>query len=43
MNKILILIFTFFISGAVNADGISGALDKASEKISEYTIGFNSR
>ena len=40
MNKILIIIFTFFISGSVNADGISGALDKASEKISEYTIGL---
>ena len=40
MNKILILIFTFFISTAANADGISGALDKASEKISEYTIGL---
>ena len=40
MKKILILILTFFISSAVNADGISGALDKASEKISEYTIGF---
>ena len=40
MNKILILIFTFFISTAANADGISGALDKASEKISEYTVGL---
>ena len=40
MNKILIIIFTFFISGSVNADGISGALDKASEKILEYTIGL---
>ena len=40
MKKILVLILTFFISSAVNADGISGALDKASEKISEYTIGL---
>ena len=40
MKKILILILTFFISSAVNADGISGALDKTSEKISEYTIGL---
>ena len=40
MKKILILILTFFISTVANADGISGALDKASEKISEYTIGL---
>ena len=40
MSKILILILTFFISTVANADGISGALDKASEKISEYTIGL---
>ena len=37
MLKILLLILTFFISTVANADGISGALDKTSEKITEYT------
>ena len=37
MLKILLLIFTFFISTVANADGISGALVKTSEKITEYT------
>ena len=40
MKKILILILTFFISSAVNADVKGQALSKASEKISEYTIGL---
>ena len=40
MNKILILIFTFFVSAAVNADVIGQTLSKTSEKISEYTIGL---
>jgi len=38
MNKILVLILTFFISTAVNADVASQALNKVSEKISS-TIG----
>ena len=40
MKKILLLILTFFISSAVNADVKGQALSKASEKISEYTIGL---
>ena len=40
MKKILVLILTFFISSAVNADVKGQALSKASEKISEYTIGL---
>ena len=38
--KILTIILSLFITTVANADGISGALDKASEKISEYTIGL---
>ena len=38
MKKILVLIFTFFISNAVNADVTSQVLNKVSEKISS-TIG----
>jgi len=50
MKKILILILTFFISTAVNADVTSQALNKVSEKISnlipgegitEVSLGFN--
>jgi len=40
MKKILVLILTFFISSAVNTDVKGQALSKASEKISEYTIGL---
>ena len=40
MKKILVLILTFFISSAVNADVKGQALSKISEKISEYTIGL---
>ena len=40
MKKILILILTFFISSAVNADTYIETLDKASDKISEYTVGL---
>ena len=40
MKKILVLILTFFISNAVKADVIGQSLSKASEKISEYTIGL---
>ena len=40
MKKILVLILTFFIYGVVNADVKGQALSKASEKISEYTIGL---
>jgi len=40
VKKILILILTFFISSAVNADVKGQALSKISEKISEYTIGL---
>jgi len=39
MNKILILILTFFISSAVNADVTSKALNKVSEKISNLIPG----
>ena len=39
MNKILILILTFFISSAVNADVTSQALNKVSEKISNLIPG----
>ena len=39
MNKILILILTFFISTAVNADVTSQALNKVSEKISNLIPG----
>ena len=39
MNKILILILTFFISTAVNADVTSLALNKVSEKISDLIPG----
>ena len=38
MKKILVLILTFFISSAVNADVTSQALNKVSEKLSS-TIG----
>ena len=38
MKKILVLILTFFISTAVNADVTSQALNKVSKKISS-TIG----
>jgi hypothetical protein len=40
MKKILILILTLFISSVANADVIGQSLSKASEKISEYTIGL---
>ena len=40
MSKILILILTFFISTVANADVKGQALSKASDKISEYTIGL---
>jgi len=39
MNKILVLILTFFISTAVNADVTSQALNKVSEKISNLIPG----
>jgi len=39
MNKILVLILTFFISTAVNADVASQALNKVSEKISDLIPG----
>ena len=39
MKKILILILTFFISSAVNADVTSKALNKVSEKISNLIPG----
>ena len=39
MNKILILILTFFISTSVNADVTSKALNKVSEKISNLIPG----
>ena len=39
MNKILILILTFFISTAVNADVTSQALNKVAEKISDLIPG----
>jgi len=39
MKKILILILTFFISTAVNADVTSQALNKVSEKISDLISG----
>ena len=39
MNKILILILTFFISSSVNADVTSQALNKVSEKISNLIPG----
>ncbi len=39
MNKILLLILTFFISTVVNADVTSQALDKVSEKISNLIPG----
>ena len=39
MKKILILILTFFISSAVNADVTSQALNKVSEKISDLIPG----
>ena len=40
MKKILILVLTLFISSVANADVIGQSLSKASEKISEYTIGL---
>jgi hypothetical protein len=40
MKKTLVLILTLLISTAANADIASQALDKASEKISEYTSGL---
>ena len=40
MKKILILILTLFVSSISNADVKGQALSKASEKISEYTIGL---
>ena len=40
MKKILILILTLYISSVANADVIGQSLSKASEKISEYTIGL---
>tara|TARA_B110000858_G_scaffold12619_1_gene12840 strand:- start:22 stop:885 length:864 start_codon:yes stop_codon:yes gene_type:complete len=40
MKKILILILTLFITSVANADVIGQSLSKASEKISEYTIGL---
>ena len=40
MSKILILILTFFISTLANADIKGSVLSKASDKISEYTIGL---
>ena len=40
MKKILILILTLFITSLANADVIGQSLSKASEKISEYTIGL---
>ena len=40
MRKFFVLIITFFISIAVNADVVEQALSKTSEKISEYTIGL---
>ena len=39
MNKILIIILTFFISTAVNADVTSQALNKVAEKISDLIPG----
>ncbi|MDA7832172.1 inverse autotransporter beta domain-containing protein [Candidatus Pelagibacter sp.] len=39
-KKILILILTLFITSVANADVIGQSLSKASEKISEYTIGL---
>ena len=39
-KKILILILTLFVSSISNADVKGQALSKASEKISEYTIGL---
>tara|TARA_B110000858_G_scaffold189883_1_gene237132 strand:- start:890 stop:1753 length:864 start_codon:yes stop_codon:yes gene_type:complete len=40
MKKILTLIIIFFISTAANADLVGQSLSKASEKISEYTVGL---
>ena len=40
MKRILILILTLFITSVANADVIGQSLSKASEKISEYTIGL---
>ena len=39
MKKILVLILTFFISSAVNADVTSQALNKVSEKLSNLISG----
>ncbi|WP_415302679.1 inverse autotransporter beta domain-containing protein [Candidatus Pelagibacter sp. Uisw_101] len=40
MKKILTLIIIFFISTVANADLVGQSLSKASEKISEYTVGL---
>jgi len=40
MKKILTLIIIFFISTAANADLVGQSFSKASEKISEYTVGL---
>ena len=40
MKKILTLIIIFFISTSANADLVGQSLSKASEKISEYTVGL---
>ena len=40
MKKILLLFLTFFISSVSNADVKGQAISKASDKISEYTIGL---
>ena len=40
MKKILTLIIIFFISTSANADLVGQSFSKASEKISEYTVGL---
>ena len=40
MKKILKIILIFFITSSSHADVVGSALDKASEKISEYTSGL---
>ena len=40
LKKILTLIIIFFISTSANADLVGQSLSKASEKISEYTVGL---